>query len=119
MLAVPSRTPFVLSTQRTGFADDVSELDGTSSGVSRDVTLAVGTMSDTLIVTASRSPESRTSATQSLTVIGRADIEALGTTELSDVLRFVPGTSVEGTGREGGGPTSLFVRGGDSDYNSS
>jgi outer membrane cobalamin receptor len=55
--------------------------------------------------------------TQSLSVMGRADIQALGSTELSDVLRFVPGTSVEGTGREGGGPTSLFVRGGDSDYN--
>jgi outer membrane receptor protein involved in Fe transport len=117
MLAVPSGTPFVLKTQRTGFADDVSELDGTASGGSRDVTLAVGTMSDTLIVTASRAPASRTSVTQSLSVIGRADIQALGTTELSDVLRFVPGTSVEGTGREGGGPTSLFVRGGDSDYN--
>ena len=117
MLAVPSRTPFVVRTQRTGFADDVSELDGASSGVSRDVTLAVGTMADTLIVTASRGPESRTSVTQSLSVIGRADIQALGTTELSDVLRFVPGTSVEGTGREGGGPTSLFARGGDSDYN--
>ena len=88
-----------------------------SSGVSRDVTLAVGTMSDTLVVTASRGPESRTAVTQSLSVMGRADIQALGSTELSDVLRFVPGTSVEGTGREGGGPTSLFVRGGDSDYN--
>ena len=116
-LAIPSRTPFVLRTHRTGFADDVSELDGASSGVSRDVTLAVGTMSDTLVVTASRVPESRTAVTQSLSVMARADIQALGSTELSDVLRFVPGTSVEGTGREGGGPTSLFVRGGDSDYN--
>ena len=116
-LAIPSRTPFVLRTHRTGFADDVSELDGASSGVSRDVTLAVGTMSDTLVVTASRGPESRTAVTQSLSVMGRADIQAIGSTELSDVLRFVPGTSVEGTGREGGGPTSLFVRGGDSDYN--
>ena len=55
--------------------------------------------------------------TQSLSVVSRPDVQALGSTELSDVLRFVPGTSVEGTGREGGGPTSLFVRGGDSDYN--
>ena len=90
---------------------------GRTSNVSRDVTLSIGRVSDTLIVTASRGPESRTSVTQSLSVISRADIQALGTTELSDVLRFVPGTSVEGTGREGGGPTSLFVRGGDSDYN--
>ena len=116
-LAVPARTPFALRTQRTGFADDVTGLDGAASNVSRDVTLSIGTLSDTLVVTASRGPESRTSVTQSLSVVGRADIQALGSTELSDVLRFVPGTSVEGTGREGGGPTSLFVSGGDSDYN--
>ena len=112
-----SRTPFALRTHRAGFADEVIELDGTDSNISRDVTLSIGALSDTLVVTASRGPESRTSVTQSLSVVSRPDVQALGSTELSDVLRFVPGTSVEGTGREGGGPTSLFVRGGDSDYN--
>src|SRR5262249_42180988 len=99
------------------FADDVTALEGSSEAVSHDVTLSVGTLSDTLVVTAARGLESRSSVTQSLSVITRADIQALGSTELADVLRFMPGTSVEGTGREGGGPTSLFVRGGDSDYN--
>ena len=116
-LAVPARTPIALRTRRTGFADDVATLDGQSTNIAHDVTLSVGTVSDTLVVTGSRGLESRTSATQSLSVIGRSEIQALGSTELSDVLRFVPGASVEGTGREGGGPTSLFVRGGDSDYN--
>ena len=91
--------------------------DGASGDLSSDVALSIGTLSDSLVVTASRGLESRTSLTQSLSVVSRAEIQALGSTELSDVLRFVPGTSVEGTGREGGGPTSLFVRGGDSDYN--
>jgi outer membrane receptor protein involved in Fe transport len=116
-LTVPPRTPFTLRTRRTGFADDVADLDGAVSDVSRDVALSVGTLSDTLVVTAARAPEGRTSTTQALSVVSRPDIEALGSTELAEVLRFVPGTSVEGTGREGGGPTSLFVRGGDSDYN--
>lgn len=116
-LQVPARTPFALRTRRGGFADDVAALDGVNSGISHDVTLSIGTMSDTLVVTASRGLESRASATQSLSVVSRADIQALGSTELADVLRFVPGASIEGTGREGGGPTSLFVRGGDSDYN--
>jgi outer membrane cobalamin receptor len=114
---VPARTPFALRTRRSGFADDVVPLESANGSISHDVTLSVGTMSDTLVVTASRGLESRASATQSLSVVGRSDIQALGSTELADVLRFVPGTSVEGTGREGGGPTSLFVRGGDSDYN--
>jgi vitamin B12 transporter len=116
-LTVPVRTPFALRTQRAGFADSVSDVDGASSNVSLDVALSVGTLSDTLVVTAARGPEGRTSTTQSVSVMSRPDIQALGSTELADVLRFVPGTSVEGTGREGGGPTSLFVRGGDSDYN--
>jgi vitamin B12 transporter len=116
-LQVPAGTPFALKARRSGFADDIAALDGASSNVSHDVTLSVGTLSDTLVVTASRGLESRASATPSLSVVSRADIQALGSTELSDILRFVPGTSVEGTGREGGGPTSLFVRGGDSDYN--
>jgi vitamin B12 transporter len=116
-LQVPSRTPFALKTRRSGFAEDVAVLEGAIASVARDVTLSIGTLSDTLVVTAARGLESRASATQSLSVISRADIQALGSTELSDVLRFMPGTSVEGTGREGGGPTSLFVRGGDSDYN--
>jgi vitamin B12 transporter len=116
-LRIPARTPIALRTRRSGFADDVAAVDGATGSVSRNVTLSVGTMSDTLVVTASRGLESRASATQSLSLIGRTDIQALGSTELADVLRFMPGTSVEGTGREGGGPTSLFVRGGDSDYN--
>ena len=116
-LTVPVRTPFALRTQRAGFADSVSDVDGASSNVSLDVALSIGTLSDTLVVTAARGPEGRTSTTQSVSVMSRPDIQALGSTELADVLRFVPGTSVEGTGREGGGPTSLFVRGGDSDYN--
>jgi vitamin B12 transporter len=116
-LRVPARTPFALKTRCSGFADDVAALDGASSGVSHDVTLSIGTVSDTLVVTASRGLESRASVTQTLSVVSRADLQTLGSSELADVLRIVPGTSVEGTGREGGGPTSLFIRGGDSDYN--
>jgi outer membrane cobalamin receptor len=44
------------------------------------------------------------------------DIDALGSTSLADVLRHVPGVNLDGTGREGG-LTSLFSRGGESDYN--
>ena len=35
-------------------------------------------------------PESRATATQSVTVMTRADIEALGSASLADVIRFVP-----------------------------
>jgi hypothetical protein len=76
-LAVPVRTPIVLRTHRAGFADAVIEPDGTASNLTRDVTLSIGALSDTLVVTASRGPESRTSVTQSLSVVTRADVQAL------------------------------------------
>lgn len=116
-LQAPTGTPFALRARRDGFTDQLVELSGTTADLSRDLTMPIGTMSDTLVVTAARGAESRATVTQSVSVATRSDLEALGSTELSEVLRFVPGASVEGTGREGGGPTSLFVRGGDSDYN--
>lgn len=116
-VAVPAGVPFALRAHRAGFADQIVDHGGRTADVSRDIELPIGTVSDTLVVTAARGAESRTSVTQAVSVVTRSDLDALGSTELSDVLRFMPGTSVEGTGREGGGPTSLFVRGGDSDYN--
>jgi vitamin B12 transporter len=116
-LSAPARTPFAIRTHRPGFADRIDALEAAAGDVSHDVALHIGTMSDTLVVTAARVLEDRTSVTQAMSVLTRDDVEALGATELAEVLRFVPGASVEGTGREGGGPTGLFVRGGDSDYN--
>ncbi len=114
---VPSGVPFSLRVRRDGFADQAIAFSGVSGDVTRDIVMPIGGLSDTLVVSASRGVADRAATTQSVSVATRAEIEALGSTQLSDVLRFVPGMSVEGTGREGGGPTSLFVRGGDSDYN--
>ena len=116
-LEVPPGVPFSLQVRRSGFADQSVAFSGSAADITSDVVLPIGSVSDTLVVSASRAPEDRANVTQSVTVATRADIEALGATELSDVLRFVPGVTVASNGREGGGPTSLFARGGDSDYN--
>ena len=49
--------------------------------------------------------------------MGRTDIQAPGSTELSDVLRFVPARAWRGPVEKAVGRRLLFVRGGDSDYN--
>jgi vitamin B12 transporter len=116
-LTVPAGVPFALRVHRSGFADQSLPFGGSRSAISRDLEMTIGTVSDTLVVSASRGFIGRAGVTQSVNVISRQDIEALGATELSDVLRYVPGLSVETAGREGGGPASLFARGGDSDYN--
>jgi outer membrane cobalamin receptor len=113
---VPAGVPFELRVTREGFAAEAVEIAGVSGTLTRDISMQVGGVSDTLVVTASRGAESRTSLTQSVSVATAADIAALGSTSLADVVRFVPGLNVESTGREGA-LTSLFSRGGESDYN--
>jgi vitamin B12 transporter len=114
-LAVPTSATLTLLVRLNGFADALVVV--APSETAKDITLHIGAVADRVVVTAARGLDTRSSLTQSMTVLTRQEIEALGTQELSDALRFVPGVSVEGTGREGAGQTSLFVRGGDSDYN--
>src|SRR5687768_1245749 len=112
----PVGVPFSLRVQLEGFAEQAIEVSGTERPVTRDVSLQIGRVSDTLVVTASRGAENRASVTQSVTVATSEDIQALGASSLADVVRFVPGVAVEGAGREGA-TTALFSRGGESDYN--
>jgi vitamin B12 transporter len=115
-IAVPRGTPFELRVRRDGFADYAADLTGTTEDARKDVTLQVGGVSDTLIVTASGATENRASVTSAVTVVTADDIHAMGASQLSDVLRFVPGFAIEGNGREGA-VISAFSRGGESDYN--
>ena len=113
---VPAGVPTELRVRREGFADQVVALAGAAQLFTQHITLRVGGVSDTLVVTASRTPESRTKVTQSVTSFTRAEMDALGAASLADVVRFVPGVNVESIGREGA-VTSMFTRGGESDYN--
>ena len=115
-LQVPAGSRLQLRVRSEGFADFVAEIPAAKGAVSRDVTLQVGGVSDTVVVTASRGAESRANVTSSVSVMTTEDVAALGSNSLAEVLRFVPGLAVEGTGREGA-LTSLFARGGESDYN--
>ena len=115
-LTLPVGVPFALRVRRSGFAEFLDSMSGATRDVSRDVTMQVGRVSDSVVVTASRGAEARSSVTESVTVLTRADIESMGAAALGDALRFVPGLSVEANGREGA-LTSLFARGGESDYN--
>jgi outer membrane cobalamin receptor len=110
----PAGVPVELRFQLDGFAPQVITLRGESQ--SRNVVLPVAGWSDTLIVSAARAPESRASVTESVTTFTRRDLEALGGAALADVIRYVPAVNVEATGREGQ-VTSMFSRGGESDYN--
>jgi outer membrane cobalamin receptor len=113
---VPGGVRFQLRVTAPGFADFVADKSAATGAATRNFALQIGGVSDTVVVTASRGAESRSNETQSVSVMTSEDIKALGSTSLAEVVRFVPGLAIEGTGREGA-LTSLFSRGGESDYN--
>jgi vitamin B12 transporter len=105
-----------LRVRMNGFADETVDLRTTSESSSRDFVLKIAGVSDTVVVTVARLPESRATTTASIDVFTSHDIEALGSSSLGDIVRMVPGLNVESNGREGA-VASLFARGGESDYN--
>ena len=70
---------------------------------------------DSVVVTATRAEVALPAASLATTVISGDALRARGITYLSDALRTVPGVSVVRSG-SWGGVTSMFVRGGESDY---
>jgi outer membrane cobalamin receptor len=115
-LDVPAGVLVELRARRDGFADQTVELQTVSARTDRDIVLGIGSVTDTVVVTASRTAESRATSTESISVLDAVDIASLGSSQLGDVVRWVPGLNVESTGREGA-QASLFARGGESDYN--
>ena len=80
-----------------------------------DLTLAVTAVHESVLVSAAQVEQPLTRATDSVTVITRADLEAHQIESVADALRFVPGLSVVASGGRGA-LTSVFPRGGESDY---
>src|SRR3954467_7191610 len=68
-----------------------------------------------LVVTATRLATPANAVTSSVTVISGEDLRARGVRFVQDALRDVPGASVVQVGSYGG-VSSLFLRGGESDY---
>jgi len=87
---------------------------GTSENV--NVSLVLSAISDYLVVTATRTETSTDVLGGSGWVITDADLENGNQSFVSESLRVVPGLAVVQTGGRGG-LTSIFTRGGESDYN--
>jgi vitamin B12 transporter len=90
-------------------------LFATSASVLGAQTSRDTTKLESVVVTATRNPLSIGDVPASVTVLSGADLKARGIVNVSDALREVPGVSVARTGSFGG-QTSLFIRGGQSNY---
>ena len=114
-LDLPSEGDYLVTAHLDGFAAGETEVTATAAATA-DFRLDIAPLRDSIIVTASRTAEGRASVMESHAVLTAEEIRTLGSSSVADVLRHVPGLSIEATGREGS-LTSLFTRGGESDYN--
>jgi outer membrane cobalamin receptor len=96
-----------------GFASDSIGVDVPSPAL--DITLRISAVTETLIVSAAQIDQPLSRTPDSVTVIPGSEIEAKQQFTLAAALRSVPGVTLQ----QNGGPgtvTSLFTRGGESDY---
>jgi len=103
--------PCTATVEKSGFEPKTIALSDTKE---TEITLALASLSDHVLVTATGAPIAMEEAGVAANVFTSADLSARQFPFVQDLLRDVPGLSIVQTGRNGG-LTNLFARGGDSD----
>ncbi len=80
------------------------------------VNLHLSTASETVVVSATRTPVPGEAAGADVDSLSNAQLDTMRPVAANDALRFLPGAVVNTAGQHGG-LSSLFVRGGESNYN--
>ncbi len=80
------------------------------------VELAVGPVSETVLVSATRALVPAEASGADVTSLSGSQLESMNPIAANDALRFLPGAVIGTTGQHGG-LSSLFVRAGESRYN--
>jgi outer membrane cobalamin receptor len=97
-----------------GFAPRMEDVSGRSGEITVQLHLAVE--SQTVVVTATRTPTLAEQTGASISTLEGEQLETMQPVAADDAVRFLPGAIVNTAGQRGG-LSSLFVRGGDSTYN--
>src|SRR5581483_7538381 len=96
-----------------GFAAEVIHLPAEAE---LTVRLRLATASETVVVSATRTPVPGEAAGADIDTLSAAHLATMQPTEAADAVRFLPGAVINAAGQRGA-LTSLFVRGGESRYN--
>jgi outer membrane cobalamin receptor len=96
-----------------GFAE---ELVSIPTEPEMKIVLHLATASQTVVVTATRTPVSGEESGADVAVLNGSQLNIMQPTAAADAVRFLPGAVVNDPGQRGG-LTGLFVRGGESRYN--
>jgi vitamin B12 transporter len=117
-LAAPDSGRYAVRVEAPGFDLQTSAFIYIASNKSADidVSLRIGTLSQQIVVSATGTPTLETQIGASVSVIDRSDLENQHQLNVADALRTLPGLQIAQTGQRGA-TTSLFVRGGQSDFN--
>ncbi len=99
-----------------GFAAASSKVEAIAQGNAVDVELRIAPPSQTVTVSATRTPLTAEESAADITQITGSELASAQPTAAADVIRFQPGAVVSTSGNQGG-LASLFVRGGESRYN--
>jgi outer membrane cobalamin receptor len=107
-----------LIVEASGFSQSKSIAVDVQPGTTEtaNVPLEISAISDHLVVTATRTETPTAELAGSGSVIADTDLEQANQSSISEPLRLIPGLAVVQTGGRGG-LTSIFTRGGESDYN--
>ena len=97
-----------------GFAAQTQDVAPNSYVIT--IQLNVATASETVVVTATRTPLPAEESGASISTLESAQLETMQPIAADDAVRFLPGAVVNTAGQRGG-LSSLFVRGGESTYN--
>lgn len=105
--------PYQIRVLAPGFAAETVDI---SSGADITVRLRLATASETVVVSATRTPVPGEAAGADVDVLSGAQLTTQQPISADDAMRFLPGAIVATAGQHGG-LSSLFVRGGESTYN--
>lgn len=109
---------YTVSVEASGFSQSKTITVEVQSGTTENanVQLEISAISDHLFVTATRTESTIGELAGSGSVITDADLKQANYSSITEPLRLIPGLAVVQTGGRGG-LTSIFSRGGESDYN--
>jgi vitamin B12 transporter len=108
---------YLLSVRELGFEEHQEEIAVTGiARVEKDITVQLAALREQVIVTATRNGVSASLLGNSVTVLSEAEIQERNALSVNELLRSVPGVHVLQAGTPGS-ITSIYVRGGESDYN--
>jgi vitamin B12 transporter len=97
-----------------GFAPQDEDVTAHSDAIT--IQLHLATASETVVVTATRTPTPAGETGASISTLENAQLETMQPVAADDAMRFLPGAVVNSYGQYGA-LSSLFVRGGESTYN--